>query len=274
MCNLYRMSPKNDVEVYIRRHLSKLHLPEALEKPFVGPFDQGLFLRPDRDGGMQGVNGQWGLIRPGSPERISYVQPKAKPGKKPPAPRPRSTNNARVETVDSLPTFRDAWRAGRRCLIPAEWYQEPNWQTGKNIWWQLAKATREPWMLAGIWNDWIDPSTGELVPSYTMLTTNCDEHPLLSRLHKPDPKLAPDKQDKRAVIHIEPEHWKAWLNGSSADAQRLLKPAPAEMFDLADAERTDALIAAMSNVQEQALLATDALPMAGDEDGAKPQLPL
>lgn len=59
-------------------------------------------------------------------------------------------------------------------------------------------------MLAGIWNEWIDPATGEVVPSYTMLTMNSDSHPMLRRLHKPDPKLPADQQDKRAVVHIEP----------------------------------------------------------------------
>ena len=46
------------------------------------------------------------------------------------------TNNARSETVVSRPTYRAAWAAGQRCLIPAAWYQEPNWETGKNIWWR------------------------------------------------------------------------------------------------------------------------------------------
>jgi len=107
MCNLYHMSPKDDFEIYVRRHLSKVWLPEAPLKPVVGPFGVGQFVRPDGEGGLVGVNGQWGLIRVGAPERVSYVHPKAVPGKKPPAPRPR-TNNARAETVDSLPTFRDA----------------------------------------------------------------------------------------------------------------------------------------------------------------------
>ncbi|MFC3147258.1 hypothetical protein [Piscinibacterium candidicorallinum] len=36
-----------------------------------------------------------------------------------------------------------------------------------------------------------------------MLTFNADQHPLMSRMHKPDPKLPPDPQDKRSVIAIE-----------------------------------------------------------------------
>ena len=65
MCNLYHMAPRDDFEVYVRRHLGKLWLPEqAPEKPFVGPFDTGLFLRSDGEGGAVGEIGQWALIRP------------------------------------------------------------------------------------------------------------------------------------------------------------------------------------------------------------------
>lgn len=244
MCNLYHMTPKNDLEVYVRRHLARLWLPEwDPPKPFVGPFDTGLFLRSGQaaDGvpTFEGVFGQWGLIRPGAPARKDMMQPKAVPGRKPGAPRARTTNNARVETVATSPTFRAAWNEGRRCLIPASWYQEPNWETGKNIWWQLKRADGQPWMLAGLWNEWVDPATGEVVPNFTLLTCNCDGHPLLGRLHKPDPALPPQAQDKRAVIHIEPQAWAAWLTGTVAQAQDLLRPQAAEFFDQADARATD-----------------------------------
>lgn len=244
MCNLYHMSPKDDFEVYVRRHIGRLWLPEALGPQTVGPFGTGMFVRVDGEDGVAGVMGQWGLIRPGAPARREVVQLKPVPGKKTPGARPRSTNNARTETVATLPTFRDAWRAGRRCLIPARWYQEPNWETGRNVWWQLRRADGLPWMLAGIWNEWTDPETGELVPNYTMLTMNCDEHPLLNRLHKPDPRLPPDRQDKRAVIHIEPANWPAWLRGGDAEARALIRTMPTGFFDQADAVRTDALLAA------------------------------
>ncbi|MBB3192854.1 SOS response-associated peptidase family protein [Roseateles terrae] len=265
------MTPKNDLEVYVRRHLARLWLPEYdPPKPFVGPFDTGLFLRAATPGvrsqkadagrgerldgqdetpadsaqeatnaALEGVFGQWGLIRPGSPARKDMMQPRGVPGRKPPAPRARTTNNARIETVTTTPTFRAAWNEGRRCLIPASWYQEPNWETGKNIWWQLRRADGDPWMLAGIWNEWVDPATGEVVPNYSMLTCNCDGHPLLGRLHKPDPSLPPDAQDKRAVIAIEPQDWASWLFGSMSEAQALLRPAAVGVFDPADAIATD-----------------------------------
>ena len=55
-----------------------------------------------------------------------------------------------------------------------------------------------------------------------MITCNCDGHPLLGRLHKPDPTLPADQQDKRAVAHIDPADWSTWLHGPVAEAQARL----------------------------------------------------
>jgi putative SOS response-associated peptidase YedK len=73
-------------------------------------------------------------------------------------------------------------------------------------------------------------ATGEVVESYTMLTLNADAHPLMRRMHKPDPALGPDQQDKRSVIPIELEDVDTWLLGSQEDARRLLQLAPADIF--------------------------------------------
>lgn len=223
MCNLYHMSPREHVERYFR-----LQLPDAYREVAVGPFNTGCFVRSG-PGGLQAVMGQWGMIAPGSRDRR-------------PASRAILTNNARLESIDSRPTYRTAWRQGQRCLIPAAWYQEPNWETGKNIWWRLRRADGAPWALAGIWSEWTDPASGEIVPSYTMITINCDGHPLLGRLHKPDPKLPPDQQDKRSVVPMAPDDWSRWLQGDEDSCRTLLTAPPSDLFDPTDAQRTDALL--------------------------------
>lgn len=217
-------------------------LPEYDSGKPVGPFGVGLFIHAE-GADLKGQLGQWGLIRPGQPERIDYIQPKASPGRKPPAPRPRSTNNARIEGIEKKPTFADAWRKGRRCLVPASWYAEPNWETGKNIWWHLKRADGLPWFLAGLWSEWADPNTGEIVPNFTMLTCNCDGHTLLGRLHKPDSSLPPGAQDKRSLIHVDAANWAQWLNGTEEEARALISPQPAHFFEMTDAERVDAILA-------------------------------
>ena len=75
---------------------------------------------------------------------------------------------------------------------------------------------------------WVDPHTGELVESYTLLTQNADTHPLMRRMHRPDPKRPPDKQDKRSVVPVEFTNAGTWLHGTVEQAQALVQlPAPA-----------------------------------------------
>ena len=109
-------------------------------------------------------------------------------------------------------------------------YSEPYWGTGKNIWWRFARADGEPWALAGIWDEWTDPQTGEVVPHYSMLTQNCDGHPLLGLMHKPDPKLPADKQDRRSVVPIEKQDWDAWLHGTIDQASALIQVPDLELL--------------------------------------------
>jgi putative SOS response-associated peptidase YedK len=230
MCNLYQMVPKEDLE----RHFRAL-VGESYRAAAVGPFGAGAFLTV-REGSLALSAAQWGLIAPKATSRR-------------PASRAVLTNNARAESVAEKWTYRDAWRRGQRCLIPASWYQEPNWETGRNIWWQLRRADAAPWALAGLWSEWTDPASGEIVASYTMLTCNCDGHPLLGRLHKPDPALPADAQDKRAVVSLEPHEWDAWLHGDEADARALLRPAPVEVFDPRVSHATDAALAALRQTE-------------------------
>ena len=49
-----------------------------------------------------------------------------------------------------------------------------------------------------------------------MLTVNADDHPIMSRMHKPDPKLPPDQQDKRSVVAIEEGDVEIGCKGASA----------------------------------------------------------
>jgi putative SOS response-associated peptidase YedK len=75
------------------------------------------------------------------------------------------------------------------------------------------------------------PGTGEIHSSYTMLTLNCDGHPLLARMHKPDPKLPADQQDKRTAVPLEPADWEQWLNGTVKGPDELRRVPALELYD-------------------------------------------
>jgi putative SOS response-associated peptidase YedK len=90
--------------------------------------------------------------------------------------RAAATFNARAETVAEKPFFRDAFRR-TRCLIPASGYYE--WQdtaTGKQPWY-FTRADGEPMTFAGLWDEWKDKATGEVLKSCTMLITEPNAAP-------------------------------------------------------------------------------------------------
>lgn len=217
VCNLYQSTPRDKINL---RHL--VALPELPYPAVIAPLSPAPIVLAR---GASAV-AQWGMIPPGSESRKPLRKTKdAKTGKEKLV--PLSTNNARRETVAKAWTFRFPWARGQRCLIPADSYDEPYWGTGKNIWWRFWRADGEPWALAGIWNEWTDPATGEVVPNFTMLTQNCDGHPLLQLMHKPDGAVPPDK---RAVVPIEPADWDTWLHGSLEQAEALIRVPPIEAF--------------------------------------------
>lgn len=42
-------------------------------------------------------------------------------------------------------------------------------------------------------------------------------------MHKPDPKLGPDQQEKRSLVLLEPEDFHRWLGATVSDAKALMK---------------------------------------------------
>jgi hypothetical protein len=50
-------------------------------------------------------------------------------------------------------------------------------------------------------------------------------------MHKPDPKLQPDQQDKRSVIAIEMGDVDLWLSGTQREALALLRVPAVEVME-------------------------------------------
>lgn len=210
MCNRYGPTPPSLLpERWRVREPQVTWLPGP-----VFPRAQGLFIRAAEAEHNELVTGQWGLI--------PWFAKAAK--------LPYSTNNARFEGIAAKASFKQPWLRGQRCIIPADWFDEPCWETGRNVWWRFRRTDGQPWGLAGLWARWADPSSGELLESYTMLTLNADAHPLMSRMHKPDPKLGPDQQDKRSVVPIAMDDVDTWLHGSTRDAASLVRLCPTDQF--------------------------------------------
>lgn len=211
MCTRYISPDQAEIERFW--HIGRHNQPKWAKEVF--PRTLGPFLRLGNDQPLDLIVGTWGLIPYWSETpALKY-----------------STSNCRSEEAANKPTFRDAWRNGQRCIIPALSFDEPCWETGKNVWWRFRRLDGQPWGLAGLYHQWINKQTGEIVESYTMLTVNADNHPLMNRMHKPDPKLPPDQQDKRSVVAIEYRDIEQWLRGSTGEIAKLLAPPSAELID-------------------------------------------
>ncbi len=218
MCNLYTPVSAHRLAA----QFGKVAMKEGLKQwgSYVAPLKLGPYIKQDAALEV----GQWGMIATDNKTRLPRGQ----------------TNNARYEDILSRRTYAPSWLAGRRCLIPVESFIEPYYPGHdpkvKSIAWRFARADGEAWALAGIWSEWTDPETGEVVPNYTMLTQNCDGHPLLALMHKPEVDrktgavLPLTQQDKRAVVPIEQDKWDEWLHADIEQAGALVKlPAP-EIF--------------------------------------------
>jgi putative SOS response-associated peptidase YedK len=143
----------------------------------------------------------------------------------------RQTYNARSETVAEKPSFRSAWRKGQFCIIPADAIFEPRYASGQASRWKITTVDERPLGIAGIW-EWRPNGGPEDRPlvSFSMLTINADDHPLLRQFHKPE-------DEKRMVVILEPQQYDLWLQADATTAASFLKPYPAEALKAAAAPR-------------------------------------
>jgi putative SOS response-associated peptidase YedK len=115
-----------------------------------------------------------------------------------------STINAKAETVASSLTFREAWKR-RRCLVPADWFYE---------WQKIDEKTKQPYAIAlkdgdlfafaGLWETWKDKGTGEILETYTILTTDPNE--LLQSIHNRMPVILAARDYERWMAPTDPAH--------------------------------------------------------------------
>jgi putative SOS response-associated peptidase YedK len=133
-----------------------------------------------------------------------------------------STFNARAEEFTTKPAFRDAWRRGQRCLVVTDGFYEWKKQKGKlKQPHAIATAEGAQMVMAGLWEKWKSPTSGEEVLSCTILT--CGPNQAMGQLH-----------DRMPVILAEID-WPIWLGEELASEQELLallKPCPDEALKI------------------------------------------
>lgn len=140
----------------------------------------------------------------------------------PPGVRPFDTMNARAETVGQLRSFSGPWKRTQLCLVPMTAFYEPNYESGKPVRWGIGMEDQSMFAVGGLWREW----EGETGPEYsfTQLTINADDHPLMRRFHKPG-------DEKRALVIVPQAEWDDWLTCTDPEfARSFLRHYPAEQM--------------------------------------------
>lgn len=126
----------------------------------------------------------------------------------------KNTLNARVESIDEKPSFRDV--VSQRCLVLADAFFEWQWldAAGKQKKkYKIGMSGEEAYAYAGLWSKWEDPTTKTIHLSYTILTTEANL--LMAEIHN---------SKKRMPLIVAKESENAWLNGEDVhwDNERLV----------------------------------------------------
>ena len=129
--------------------------------------------------------------------------------------------NARAETLAEKPAYRRAFR-DRRCLVLADgWYEWQAAASGKQPWFICGKD-RQPLGLAGLWESWREPGTGEVLESCTIVTRDApgrlgDIHHRMPAVIPPEgmgPWLDTGQRDTTALSHwlgeLREQDFEAW----------------------------------------------------------------
>jgi len=145
---------------------------------------------------------QWGLI----PYWVKNLQ-KAKEIRK-------GTYNARAESLHEKPSFREPLLRGR-CLVLAHGFFEWQHIRGAKIPWYIRLKNDSPFAFAGLYDSWQDSDSGEIIRSFSIVTTRAN--PLMERIHN---------TKKRMPVILTPDREREWITGdiSLHMARQLLLP--------------------------------------------------
>jgi putative SOS response-associated peptidase YedK len=127
------------------------------------------------------------------------------------------TFNARAESIDKKPSFSGSIKT-KRCIIPIRGFYE--WQhAGKEkIPWYISDSGDEILSVAGVFDEWVESSTGEILATFSIITTEANE--MMAEIHN---------SAKRMPVLLDRTSEHAWTDQSSSltDVLGLLRPCPA-----------------------------------------------
>ena len=130
--------------------------------------------------------------------------------------------NVPSETISELATFRSAWKKCYFGLVLMESFYESNYevgQKGKSIRYRIKRSDDQPCAAACIYERVFDRATGEILLSFSILTINATDHPVMKHFHKLD-------GETRSIVILQESDFQSWLTAEHPMAYELLKQAP------------------------------------------------
>lgn len=109
------------------------------------------------------------------------------------------TLNARAETIHEKPSYRHLVTA-KRCLVLADGFFEWRHYRGSAFPYYIRLQDQSPFAFAGLWDRWINPSTQQILKTYSVITTKANK--LLEKVHN---------KRKRMPVILRSEEEQLWL---------------------------------------------------------------
>jgi len=130
-----------------------------------------------------------------------------------------ATHNARFEDIETKPTWRGPFKKNH-CIIPMTKFIEPIYKNEHAGWMvSFKRSDDEPMFAAGLFDQWVDKATGEVVDSFTVITG------------EPLP-FVKDVGHDRSPFFIKDSGWEKWLDGKISDSAQLKKFLTENKIDL------------------------------------------
>jgi putative SOS response-associated peptidase YedK len=120
--------------------------------------------------------------------------------------------NARAETIEEKPMFRDAWKQSA-CVIPASGFFEWKEVNKKKYPHYIQMKDESVMLMAGIFSEWVDPETGELRETFAIITTAANE--LMREIHN---------VKKRMPVILNGTSARLFLSASTNERKTILQP--------------------------------------------------
>ena len=113
------------------------------------------------------------------------------------------TLNARIETIHEKASFKTLINRNR-CIIPSSGFFEYQHLGSEKIPFYIKPTHDEVFSMAGLYDEWVDRSTGALKRSFTIITTEANE--LMAKIHNTKRRMPLMLSLTDVTAYLNPQH--------------------------------------------------------------------